>query len=79
MEVNNRKLEIRKVAISFITEIIVESITRFNLTFDEVDEILTELGYWDVFIDDEVTCVGAHDGVEPVLQEIADYLESKSK
>lgn len=62
------------VAVEFVCEVINTAMVRFNVDFDTIDKALSASGYWDLFDNIEVTCVGAHDGVEPVLEEIKGYL-----
>lgn len=59
-----------ELACGFITDIIEEAMNRFSLNFNTLSEVLKELGYWKLFDNIEVVCVGAYDGVEPVMQKI---------
>ena len=73
-KLENRDEIVQDVAISFITDIIFEAMKRFNIDFNTLNLILEKLNYWQVFNDNEATCVGAHEGIEPVLQRIKENL-----
>lgn len=49
--------------------------SRFNLDFESVMRVLDELGYAKLFNNYDVMCVGASDGVEPVMRKFYEYLE----
>lgn len=59
-----------RLATSFVIDIVEEAMKRFSITYEELDKVLRKMNYWEVFNDSEVTAVGAHDGIEPVLDEI---------
>lgn len=58
------------IATSFVIEIIEEAMKKFNITYDELNRVLKRMNYWEKFNDSEVTTVGAHYGIEPVLDKI---------
>ena len=57
-----------KVVTKFVIDIIETAIDRFQITYERVVEVLTELRYWELFNDTEVSVVGAHEGIEPVIK-----------
>lgn len=63
------------VTVGFIVEIIDTAMSRFNLDFESVMRVLDELGYAKLFNNYDVMCVGAADGVEPVMRKFHEYLE----
>ncbi len=63
-----------EIATEFVVDVITEAMKRFSITYNKVDDILTRLKYWDLFNDSGVTCVGAHEGIEPILKEIEEAL-----
>lgn len=63
-----------KVATSFVIEIIEEAMKKFNLTYDELNRVLKRMNYWELFNNSEITTVGAHYGVEYVLDKIEEEL-----
>lgn len=66
-----------RVATEFTIEIVDEALKRFNITYDRLDTILKDLGYWERLNDSEVAAVGAHYGIEPVMEDIAKALGVK--
>lgn len=62
------------IAVDFVCEVIRRAIKEFNIDFNTVDKILDKSGYWELFNRIDIVCVGAHDGVEPVLQRLRSYL-----
>ena len=68
-----KKIE-EKVATSFVVEIIEEAMKKFNLTYDELNRVLKRMNYWELFNNSEITTVGAHYGVEYVLDKIEEEL-----
>ena len=63
-----------KVVTKFVIDIIETAIDRFQITYERVVEVLTELRYWELFNDTEVSVVGAHEGIEPVIKEMETLL-----
>lgn len=65
-----------EVATSFVIDIIESAMERFKIAYTDVYKVLKKLRYWEVFNDSEVTTVGAHEGIEPVLKEIETELRN---
>lgn len=63
------------VATSFVIKIIEEAMKRFDTQYEAIVEVLKKLRYWEIFDDAEITTVGAHEGIEPVLKEIGELLK----
>ena len=74
MAKRTRKEIVDRVATEFTIEIVEEALKRFNITYDKLDTILRDLGYWERLNDSEVAAVGAHYGIEPVMEDIAKAL-----
>lgn len=59
-----------EIATSYVVNIIEEAMTRYSISYGKVVEVLKKLRYWDLFNDTEVTTMGAHEGIEPILSSI---------
>lgn len=58
----------------YVINIIEEAMKRYNLSFDKTVECLDKLRYWELFNNTDITLVGAHDGIEPVLKDIKELI-----
>jgi len=63
-----------KVATEFVLEVINTAMSKYQVSFETVNTVLTELGLWEIFNDSEVTCVGAHEGIDDIIKEIGEKL-----
>ena len=74
----DRKEIVHQVALEFLTDIIKEAMQQFKLSFAEVYQILEKLGSIELYQNNkEAFCVGAHDGTDPVLKKISEYLRKR--
>ncbi len=60
----------KDVALWFIAQLFYDAMAEFNTDYSTISNALDKLGYWDIFDDDNVVCVGAHDGTRPILERL---------
>lgn len=74
MSSNSIYKEEDSIVTEYVIDIIEEAKKRYNITFDKTVECLDTLGYWKLFDDTEITLIGAHEGIEPVLKNIEELI-----
>lgn len=76
MSVTGYDRETLSIGVDFIVDVVSAATQEFNLTYDELNNILKDLRYWEVFNNLDLVCVGAHEGVRPILDEIRKYMSN---
>lgn len=70
----NNYSEADDIATEFMCDIITTAMSKYDITFDKLVEILVKIGYWEMFNDTNLMVVGAHHGMESVLEKVEGFV-----
>lgn len=70
---------IQQLVQDFTKDIINGAMTKYNVSYQEVDEAMQEIGLWDKLRNYEVALVGMHYGEEEPIEWIGQYLRNKKR